>query len=353
MSGEAQLAAVKEYIAKYNLEDELSNGVNLAIKQNSDDPFRVISDYLRTLAKDGGDEEEEDDDDIIHEGEEEPMPVNRGRRQQVVAAKVEVPTGWKPKVVPKDDASATFLKDAMKSNRLMKSLAPSDREQLMMAFEKVDYEPGSVIIKQGDPGDKFYILDEGTCDISIEGKGSVMKATKGIAFGELALLHNAPRAATVTAETKATAWYIDELTFKTILMGKSQQDAIDYVAFLQGVPILKSLTPEQIQELAGSLKEAEYGKDKLIIAEGDEGNSFFIIRDGEVKCTKMGKAEEVSRRLKRGDFFGELALLSSDKRAASVTAVTDTTVLMIARAEFTRLLGSLSEIIESSAAYNK
>ena len=51
MSGEAQLAAVKEYIAKYNLEDELSNGVNLAIKQNSDDPFRVISDYLRTLAK--------------------------------------------------------------------------------------------------------------------------------------------------------------------------------------------------------------------------------------------------------------------------------------------------------------
>ena len=74
--------------------------------------------------------------------------------------------------------------------------------------------------------------------------------------------HNAPRAATVTAETKATAWYIDEITFKSILMGKSQQDAIDYVAFLQGVPILKSLTPEQIQELAGSLKEAEYGMTK-------------------------------------------------------------------------------------------
>lgn len=133
MSGEAQLAAVKEYIAKYNLEDELSNGVNLAIKQNSDDPFRVISDYLRTLAKvpclelanlndvhtrarrcgrvlvwagqscsaasacvphacwrphapcgaQDADEEDEDEDDIIQEGDEMPMPVNRGRRQQV------------------------------------------------------------------------------------------------------------------------------------------------------------------------------------------------------------------------------------------------------------------------------
>jgi len=352
MSGEAQLAAVKEYIAKYNLEDELSNGVNLAIKQNSDDPFRVISDYLKTLAKEQ-DEDDDDDDDIIQEGEEMPMPVNRGRRQQVVAAKLDVPSDWKPKVVPKDEAQGNFLKDSMKANRLMKSLAPSDREQLMMAFEHVEYEPGAVIIKQGDPGDKFYILDEGTCDISIESKGSVMKATKGIAFGELALLHNAPRAATVTAETKATAWFIDELTFKSILMGKSQQDAIDYVEFLKAVPILKSLDESQIKELAGSLKETEYPKDKLIIAEGDEGNSFFIIRDGEVKCTKAGKSEEVSRRLKRGDFFGELALLSSDKRAASVTAVADTTVLMIARKEFTSLLGSLSDIIESAANYNK
>ncbi len=52
MSGGAdQLTAVKEYIAKYNLEEELSAAVNEAIKLNSDDPFRVMSDYLRTKAK--------------------------------------------------------------------------------------------------------------------------------------------------------------------------------------------------------------------------------------------------------------------------------------------------------------
>ena len=49
--GEAQLQAVKEYIAKHNLEDELSNAVNQAIKLDSDDPYRVISDYLRKFAK--------------------------------------------------------------------------------------------------------------------------------------------------------------------------------------------------------------------------------------------------------------------------------------------------------------
>ena len=93
--GEQQLAAVKEYIAKYNLEDELSTAVNMAIKQDSDDPFRVIADYLATLAKDV-EEEGEDDDEIIEEGMEIPAMQPRGRRNQVMAAKFEVPSGWTP-----------------------------------------------------------------------------------------------------------------------------------------------------------------------------------------------------------------------------------------------------------------
>jgi len=47
------------------------------------------------------------------------------------------------------------------------------------------------------------------------------------------------------------------------------------------------------------------------LPQGDAGDNFYLIRSGEVKCTKVGSAEEVSRRLKKGDFFGERALLSS------------------------------------------
>jgi len=65
----------------------------------------------------------------------------------------------------------------------------------------VSFDVGAEIIKQGDEGDAFYIMYSGQADISVAGVGSVMKATQGIAFGELALLHNAPRAATVTVET--------------------------------------------------------------------------------------------------------------------------------------------------------
>ena len=339
-AGEDQLKTVKEYIAKYNLEDELSNAVNQAIKLDSEDPYRVISDYLKQFAKDKGDDEEDDDDDVMAEGEE-PVMRPAGRRQQVAAKKFEVPTDWTAPVYEKDEESKTFLKNVMATNKLMKSLAPSDREQLMHAFQPKSYDAGTAIITQGAEGDEFYVLASGKCDITVAGKGSVMKATAGVAFGELALLHNAPRAATVTAEEPVKVWCLDEISFKMILMGKSQQDHSTYTGFLSKVPILSHLKEEERQEMAGVLKEQEFQAGVNIICEGDEGHTFYIIREGEVKCTKVGHAEEVSKRLKEGDFFGELALLKDDKRAATVTAVVATKVLTLNRGEFARLLGKL------------
>merc|ERR1711971_733065 len=213
----------------------------------------------------------------------------------------------------------------------MKNLAPSDRDQLMNALESVSFGTGDTIIKQGDAGDNFYIVEDGQCDISVNGVGSVMKATKGLAFGELALLHNAPRAATVTTESPVSAWKLDMLSFKAILMGKSQQDHTDYVSFLDSVDLLKTLSVDEKKTLAGALKEEVCAAGKAVICEGDEGNFFYIIRDGEVKCTKIGVKDEVSRRLKRGDYFGELALKSADKRAATVTCVVETSLVKIDR----------------------
>ena len=133
------------------------------------------------------------------------------------------------------------------------------------------------------------------------------------------------------------------------------------------VDLLRHLTDEELTTLSGCLKEAQYAipyslsrgdtwsppphlplvtrgryaSGETIICEGDEGHTFYIIRDGEVKCTKVGYDEEVSRRLVEGDFFGELALLRDDRRAATVAAVQTTNVLTVNRAEITRLLGKL------------
>jgi len=225
----------------------------------------------------------------------------------------------------------------------MKNLAGSDRQVLVKAFSPKTYDANVAIITQGDAGDLFYVVEDGECDITVTGKGSVMKVGKGLAFGELALLHGAPRAATVTTMGATKVWALDMVTFKMILMGKSQQDSKDYMGFLDTVDILNTLPTSDKQILAGSLKEMEFGVDTVIIKEGAVGDAFFIIREGEVKCTKAAAGNaEVSKRLTKGDYFGELALLSNATRATTVTAVQPTQVLVVDRDTFTRMLGPLS-----------
>ena len=170
---------------------------------------------------------------------------------------------------------------------------------LMKAFQEVRFKQGQQIIKQGEPGDKFYLLDSGTCDIAVQGKGTVMKATRGLAFGELALLHNAPRAATVTAESDVSAWQVDAATFKSILMSKSKSDAQDYASFIKEVPLLKSLSKEDVRSLLDALEEQAFGAEQQIVREGETGDAFYLVREGEVRCTAKKSKVEVSRRLKR------------------------------------------------------
>lgn len=335
-----QLKVVKEYITKYNLEDHLSQGINRLIQADEQAPFTKLAEYFKDLAISEGEiDEDEDDDDVIPEGEE-PMRAPVGRRAQVAAAKFEVPENWTAPYFEKSEEDMAFLKEVMLTNKLMKNLSPSDRESIMNALEKKSFATGSDIIKQGDAGDLFYILHDGMCDISINGKGSVMKATKGIAFGELALLHGAPRAATVTAEEAVTAWALDEVSFKMILMGKSQKDNEDVFNILRSVPLLKDVSDHDLKEMASVVKEVEFPPGTPVVVEGDEGTMFYIVKEGELKATKG--SQEVSKRLKQGDYFGELALLGNgDKRAATVSVVEQARIYEISKQMFQRLVGNL------------
>ena len=70
----------------------------------------------------------------------------------------------------KEPKVAAWLKEVIASNRLMKQMAPSDREQLMHAFSPVSFPAGSTIIKEGEQSDNmdFFVVESGVADISIE-----------------------------------------------------------------------------------------------------------------------------------------------------------------------------------------
>jgi CRP/FNR family transcriptional regulator, cyclic AMP receptor protein len=89
---------------------------------------------------------------------------------------------------------------------------------------------------------------------------------------------------------------------------------------LKRVPIFSDLDGKELQRIAGSMKQRTFNAGDTVTAEGQTGIGFFVIDSGEAKVTVGG---EERRRLGRGDYFGEVALLNESARTATITAETE------------------------------
>lgn len=269
----------------------------------------------------------------------------KGRRAVVFAEPVALSSDWTPVVVPKSPEQQEEIDAVLRSNLLFAGMDADQRRVLVDAMTPKSFEAGAVIIRQGDPGDYYYVLSEGTVDISVNGK-LVFSARKGMGFGELALMYDAPRAATVTASSSVQAWALDRATFKQVLIGTTIKKRQLYESFLSRVPLLSALTKEEILVIADALQPVSFEAGDIVVAEGDpNADRFFIVERGELMATIGGVEGEVCPRLGPGSYFGERAMIKDEPRAATVTACTPSRCLAMDRASFLRLLGPISAIL--------
>lgn len=312
-------------------------------------PAEAATDEAKEEDAEYSDTDEEGDD----AGEmEEFVPVVRKnvRKGSIMSASVTVDANWKAPVFPKSADQSSMLLGRVKGIFFLQKLSAKDMDTLVGAFQLKEYSVGDVLMKQGDEGDCFFVLEEGKTDVLVNDTKVAEKDGQGENnfVGELALLYNAPRSATIVASTPVTAWALDRTTFKTIMQDSATKQSNTYQGFLEKVPLLKNLSSKEKQQLADCLKTKTYQADDVIIREGDEGDDFYIVEEGEVICTKTRGGDEliVSDKMGTGQFFGELALMNNDKRAASVKALTQVTCLTVDRPTFKRVLGPLTDILK-------
>ena len=181
--------------------------------------------------------------------------------------------------VPKDSRSKDSLTRVFNSNLFFSHLNADEREEITNALFQETFEPGDVIMKQGDEGDNFYIIDQGRVEVRINDE-VVTEIGEGGSFGELALMYGTPRAATIVAKTKLTLWGIDRDSYRGILMESTRTRREMYEDFLSRVPILEKLYDWERMTIADALEEVEFSDGVDVVKEGEEGEDFFIIVQG-------------------------------------------------------------------------
>lgn len=315
------------------------------------------------LSDEDSDDDSENDvvDDIPQTKLQSTANLGAGRRVSVSAETVD-PNAAQVEFqkIPKTEQQSARIREILAMNIMFKHLDEQQVQKVKDAMFQVDKKKGDVIIKEGEQGDNFYVIDEGTIDVFINKEGvetKIKSMGSGEAFGELALMYSTPRTATCKATTDLRLWALDRLCFKLILMQTTINRRNQYRDFIGKVPILQSLTEYELLTVADALVEEKLSEGHVVCMQGDTGDTFYIIKEGFVTCSQLdttGQQREVAR-LTVGDYFGEIALMTSKPRQATVRCVGGTTSLLsLDRKTFKRVLGRMEDILKRNMdAYKK
>jgi len=314
-----------------------------------------------TKADENSEDDDEDDDDTVEVMPEPPKGMNRGPRQSVSAEAYgdwNKKSDFKPPVYDKTAEQKARIAKALEPSFLFQALDSEEMDTVTLAFKEKQVEAGERLIQQGDDGECMFLIEEGSVDCLKAKDGEAEKVVKtcgpGDVFGELALLYNCPRAASVQTTSKTTLWELDRETFNRIVKDAAAKKRTTYTEFLKKVPLFGNMDQYETMTIADALKVENYEKPgEQIIQQGDAGDKFYIVLEGECEAKKafvQGQEPQKVMTHKAGDYFGELSLLKNELRAASVyTSAPNVKVLFMDRKTFKRLCGPIEDILRREA----
>uniref|UniRef100_A0A7E4V1A8 cGMP-dependent protein kinase n=1 Tax=Panagrellus redivivus TaxID=6233 RepID=A0A7E4V1A8_PANRE len=247
----------------------------------------------------------------------------------------------------KSAGSKQLIRDAVQKNDFLRQLAKEQVIELVECMFEMRARAGQWVIQEGEPGDRLFVVAEGQLQVSREGQ-ALGKIGPGTVMGELAILYNCTRTASVQAITDVSLWVLDRSVFQMITMRLGMERHAQLMNFLNKVSIFENLTEDRISKMADVMDQDYYAGGNHIIREGEKGDTFFVINSGQVRVTQFIDGEPEPREirvLKQGDFFGEKALLGEEVRTANVIAMNPgVEVLTLDRESFLKLIGDLEAL---------
>lgn len=212
------------------------------------------------------------------------------------------------------------------------SLSKEEQVKVMSKLESVTYPPGSVIIRQGDPANEFYIIVRGEVEVVTHHPSGeeivVGRLGEGQYFGEMGLMEGGTRTATVraTPDSNVVLMQLDRDSFSSLMRdSKMTNQGVAHLIRQRTMSLSMSqlgLEAEQLVDLESKYELLAYEPGEIIIRPGDPADKFFIVTQGQVEVVdhRPDGDDVIVARLTSGDYFGEMGLLRGGKRIQMVRA---------------------------------
>ena len=227
-------------------------------------------------------------------------------------------------------------------------------EALAARVTEDTYQSESIVVTEGEVGDRMYLIVKGRAEVSIRGPGGALPVATladNELFGEIALLSpDAKRRATITALTPMRTLSFSRLDFEQLLdaypttrlaFAKAAEESLT-ANFLKQASPFTTLEPIRLRSLATRLEQLTVPAGHIIIRQGEPGDGCYLLRTGRVEVwTKKDEDTELRvAALGPGTLFGEAALLTDAPRNATVRAFEPCELLFLRRADLLEAIGA-------------
>eukprot|EP00747_Dinoflagellata_sp_TGD_P187028 gnl/TRDRNA2_/TRDRNA2_44476_c0_seq1.p1 gnl/TRDRNA2_/TRDRNA2_44476_c0~~gnl/TRDRNA2_/TRDRNA2_44476_c0_seq1.p1 ORF type:complete len:526 (+),score=114.32 gnl/TRDRNA2_/TRDRNA2_44476_c0_seq1:65-1642(+) len=285
-----------------------------------------------------------------------------------------------PPAYPKTDAQRALLRGCLLDSFIFSNWEAKDLDLVIAAMHSVQVEPRSRVSIMGEAGEFLLVVESGTLNCTVR-TSNVVCAPKapsrssrssgsyrpsggslpvaapkelhlrlckaGDMFGELALLHSSPRAASIQSTEPCRIWQLDRGTFRYICENVARKKFFRHMTLLRRVPLFDGMSDEERSKVAEALRVEFVPDGHVIVQEGDVGSRLYIVEEGRAFATRHN---QVVASYCSGDYFGEVALLlRRQRRLETVIANGAMRLLSLSQAALHRLV-YLEDILERAGA---
>lgn len=244
------------------------------------------------------------------------------------------------KKIPTNESIYHFINEIP----LFSKMNESDTKALCEVLRIIEVSAGRHIIVEGDAGRDFFTIVQGKTQVTklLENGGEREIATLeiGDSFGEIALIEDTYRTATVRAITdtvliKLSKENFDGFVSRSGIDKKQMTDMIGVSKLLMNIGIFSCLNSSQINSLITKLHTTHFKVNERIFEQGDDGDKFYIIQEGKVLIQRREEEKvTLEKVLSKGDYFGEIALIRKIERTATAIAHGDAQILYLTKQDF-------------------